>query len=246
MRPPATTGSRRPTSPSSSAVELPDRLLPLLWQATVVEIEPGSRYGSRTDAAAVNSTLAVRNDSSQPLRFPLILATTDAEDRAPRGAPRSSVVPPADEDADWLPLASAIRANAAARGIAADRLEYYLARLRASVRRAYRSELVSLGAGEERFVRTYQRKLMSGRDGEFELRALCPLPQFALSPGGAVSVVAVLPAATPHFGVEVVDWHRPSSTRASLGDRIAISWQWQDAAADVFVAYRYEERDPAD
>jgi hypothetical protein len=245
LRPPATSGSRRRTRPSSSTVELPTGLLPLLWQATVVEIEPGSRYGSRTDAAAVNSTLSIRNDTSEPLRFPLILATTDAEDRTPRGGSRSSSARPADEDADWQTLAAAIRTNAAGRGIAGDRVEHYLTRLRASVRRAYRSELVTLGTGEERFVRTYQRKLIPGWDGEFELRALCPLPQFALSPRGAVSVVVVLPAAALQFGVEVVDWHRPSSTRVSLGDRLAISWEWQEAAADVFVAYRYEERDAA-
>jgi hypothetical protein len=64
-----------------TAVPLPNRPLTILWQSTVVDIEPGSRYAYKNDAAAINTTLAVVNDTGQPLQFPLILATTDPEER---------------------------------------------------------------------------------------------------------------------------------------------------------------------
>lgn len=64
-----------------TAVPLPDQPLTVLWQSTLVDIEPGSRYGYRHDAAAINTTLAIANRTGAELRFPLILATTDPEDR---------------------------------------------------------------------------------------------------------------------------------------------------------------------
>jgi hypothetical protein len=37
-----------------TAVPLPDQPLTILWQSTLIDIEPGSRYGYRNDAAAIN------------------------------------------------------------------------------------------------------------------------------------------------------------------------------------------------
>lgn len=52
-----------------TAVPFPDRPLTVLWQSTLVDVEPGTRYGYRHDAAAINTTLAVVNDTGAPLEF---------------------------------------------------------------------------------------------------------------------------------------------------------------------------------
>jgi hypothetical protein len=235
-----------------TAVPLPDRPLTILWQTTLVDVEPGSRYGYRTDAAAVNSTLAIRNPTGVPVRFPLILATTDAEDRTPshRSVRVADVAPalrPADEDVDWEALASAIRSAALAQGLAPERVEHYLVRLRASIRRAFKSEVVTLEPGEERFVRTYQRKLLPETEAGFEFRAICPLPQFVLAPGGTISVVVALPRATERFAVDLFDWTRTSASAFGkdpglppVAGRLLVSWLWREDP-DLSVAYRYTE-----
>src|SRR5204863_141634 len=62
---------------------LPARPLTVLWQATVADIEPASRYGHRNDGVGINTTVAVTNDTAETIEFPVVLATTDPEDRAP-------------------------------------------------------------------------------------------------------------------------------------------------------------------
>jgi hypothetical protein len=49
-----------------TAVPLPDQPLTILWQSTLIDIEPGSRYGYRHDAAAINTTLAIVNNRRGP------------------------------------------------------------------------------------------------------------------------------------------------------------------------------------
>ncbi len=62
-----------------SAIPLPDEPLRLRWQSTVIDIEPGSRFGYKNDAAAINTTLAVVNETSSEMTFSIVLATTDPE-----------------------------------------------------------------------------------------------------------------------------------------------------------------------
>jgi hypothetical protein len=50
-----------------TAVPLPDQPLTILWQSTLIDIEPGSRYGYRHDAAAINTTLAIVNNTGADL-----------------------------------------------------------------------------------------------------------------------------------------------------------------------------------
>lgn len=62
-------------------VPLPDQPLTILWQSTVIDVEPGSRYGYNSDAAAVNTTLAVVNRASSVLEFPLLLCHDEPRSR---------------------------------------------------------------------------------------------------------------------------------------------------------------------
>ncbi len=234
-----------------TAVPLPQRPLSVLWQSTVVDVEPATRYGHRYDGAAVNTTLAVQNDTGSTLVFPLILATTYPEEHDPARRGRSVAgrdLAPGDTDPqdEWDTLASAIRANGIAQGYPPERMDVYLAKLRASLARASKSKAVTLGAGEQRFIRTYQRKLLRTRDGVFEFRAIVPLPQFALSAGGSIGVAVVLPADTPQYSVELLDWTRTPPPQAfgkdqglpGVGGRLAVAWSWK-ADPELALSYRY-------
>jgi hypothetical protein len=233
-----------------TVASLPARPLTVLWQATVADIEPASRYGHRNDGVAINTTVAVTNDSSGTIEFPLVLATTDPEDRAPAQRTEAAAGPRTDAAAEpddgWEELAAAIRAAAAAKGYAPARIDAYVGKLRAAVRRAAKSELVRLERGERRFIRSHQRKVLPGRGGVFELRAFFPLPQLALAPGGAVSVLVTLPPTTSGFAAELVSWSQEASPQVfgvdaglpALALRPALAWT---AASDreLALTYRY-------
>jgi hypothetical protein len=233
-----------------TAIPLPDRPLSVLWQSTVIDIEPGSRYGYSHDAAAINTTLAVVNDTGADMEFPLILATTDPEERDPshvavRVGGEQPTLATVEVDPEWETLRTAIVQAATSQGHDQARIEGYVAELRKDVGRAYKSEIIRLPNGQERFIRSYQRKLLSERDGMFEFRGLFPLPQFLLARGGTISVTAMLPRATNRFAVDLVDWTRNYSPQAfgkdglpAVAGRFALAWFWQNDP-ELFVAYRY-------
>lgn len=234
-----------------TAMPLPDQPLSVLWQSTVVDIEPGSRYGYRTDAAAINTTLALLNNTGATIHFPLLLATADPEvlDPSHRSVRVGSEYPTLAEvepDAEWDTFANAVSQNAVAQGYAQERIAGYLARLRGEVKRAYKSERISLDPGKSRFIRTHQRKLLPERDGAFEFRGIFPLPQFALTTGGTISVAVAVPRTVQGFSVDMLDWTRNFSPQAfgkdpglpPVAGRFLVSWFWQNDP-ELFVAYRY-------
>ena len=235
-----------------TAVPLPDQPLTILWQSTLVDIEPGSRFGYRHDAAAINTTLAVVNNTGAELSFPLILATTDPDERdqTHRSVRVGGVTPEltaADIDTEWDVFAASVRANATAQGYAAERIDAYLERLRRTIKRAHKSERITLKAGEQRFIRTHQRKLLRERDGAFEFRGIFPLPQFLLATGGTLSVAVAVPRTVQTFSVDLLDWTRQFSPQAfgkdpglpPVGGRYVVSWFWQNDP-ELFLAYRYQ------
>lgn len=231
---------------------LPDRPLTVQWQSTLVDIEPGTRYGYRHDAAAINTTLAVVNDTGTNLEFPLILATTDPENRdsthrSVRVAGDTKDLEEVEPDSEWDTLAASIRQNAAAQGHGSEQIEAYLAKLRRELKRAFKSKPVKLQPGEEKFIRTHQRKLLSAdASGAFEFRGLFPLPQFALARGGSISVAVALPRGVQRVPIELVDWTRNFSPQAfgkdpglpAIAGRYLLAWFWQNDP-ELFVSYRY-------
>lgn len=235
-----------------TAVPLPDRPLRLLWQSTVVDLEPGSRYGHKNDAAAINTTLAVENDTDQPISFPLMLATTDPEQPRERvGVRIANDVPTmqdAELDSEWATLAEAITQASMAQGHSRERIQEYLDALRRRLRRAYKSmEMVTLQPRQTRFIRSHQRKRVSKNDaGEFTFSGIFPLPQFALATGGSISVMVAMPRTTQHFGVDLLNWTREFGGQAfgkdpnlpQVAGRYVASWFWQNDP-ELSVVYKY-------
>jgi len=231
---------------------LPDQPLKVLWQSTVVDVEPGTRYGYRSDAATINTTMAIANDTGAELSFPLLLATTDPEERdashrGVRVAKDSFETEEVQPDAEWDTFAASVRQNATAQGHDPARIDFYLAQLKPELKRAYRSkDQVRLAPGERRFIRSYQRKRLFARDGAFEFRGIFPLPQFALALGGSLSVVVALPRAVADVPIDLVDWTRNFSPQAfgkdpglpAVAGRYLVSWFWQNDP-ELYVAYRY-------
>jgi hypothetical protein len=170
----------------------------------------------------------------------------DRTHRQVRVASSTPALNPVDVDAEWETLANAIRANASAQGHSPERVEAYLEQLRRSVRRAHKSEQITIRAGEQRFIRTHQRKLLREREGAFEFRGIFPLPQFVLATGGTLSVAVAVPRTVQRFSVDLLDWTRQFSPQAFgkdpglplVGGRYLVSWFWQNDP-ELFVAYRY-------
>ena len=228
---------------------LPARPLTVLWQATVADIEPASRYGHRNDGVGINTTVAVTNDTAETIEFPVVLATTDPEDRSPaRRAEQAAVSAEAGAEPDdgWEQLAAAIAAAAAAKGYAPAKIDAYVGKLRAAVRRAAKSELVRLQPDERRFIRSYQRKVHGSRGGVFEFRAFFPLPQLSLAPRGTVSVLVTLPPSAPDYAIELIGWSQEASPQVfgvdkglpALGSRPALAWV-APSDSELALTYRY-------
>lgn len=236
-------------------IPLPEQPLTILWQSTVVDIEPGSRYGYKSDAAAVNTTLAVVNRGPSVLEFPLLLATTspdpgDATHRRIRvGSTEFDDLEGLDSfDDEWNTLAAAMRQNAVNQGHNPAFVDAYLDALRPRIEKAFRSRnRVRLDPGEEKFIRSHHRKkLKPSAEGTFEFRGLFPLPQFILATGGTLSVVVALPRNTQKFPVDLLDWTRNFSPQAFGKDpglplvsgRFVVTWMWQNDP-ELFVSYHY-------
>lgn len=230
---------------------LPDQPLTILWQSTVVDIEPGSRYSYKNDAAAINTTLAIVNNSSQPLEFPLLVATTDPEDIDPsqlsvRIANDSPELKDTDAEQEWDVFAQAILAQGQAQGHSPERIQWYLHKLKSELRRLKKSNPVVLQAGEQKFIRSHQRKRIKGTDNLYEFRGIFPLPQFALAVGGTISVAVALPRSTQRFAVDLVDWTRSYGPQAfgrdpglpQVAGRYLVSWFWGNDP-ELYVSYRY-------
>jgi len=234
-----------------TAIPLPDQPLVLQWQSTVIDIEPGTRYGYRHDAAAINTTLAVVNNTSASIRFPLVLATTDPEkrDSTHRTVRVGSETPGLRErnvDKEWDELVAAAVGVQVAQGQPAERIEAYFRELRPRIQRAYRSSIITLEPGQQRFIRSHNRKLLrEGDGGVFEFRGIFPLPQFMLATGGSISAIVTLPRTVPGFTVDLVDWTRAFNPQAFgkdagplVGGRFVVAWNWQNDP-ELFASYRY-------
>ena len=234
---------------------LPDHPLRILWQSTVIDIEPGSRYGYAHDAASINTTLAIANDADQELSFPLILATTDPEERDPShysvrvAGDVKELVPVADDgfEQEWQTLAASIAQQAQAQGYDPARIQRYLEELKADVKRARKSPEVKIPPRGRRFVHSYQRKLLDDQGGGlYRFIGIFPLPQFALVVGGTISVTVLLPRSTQEFGVDLVDWTRNFSPQAfgkdpalpQIAGRFGVSWFWRNDP-ELSVSYVY-------
>jgi hypothetical protein len=232
---------------------LPDHPLSILWQSTLVDIEPGSRYQYKADAASINTTLAIVNNTGSTVEFPLLLATADPE---ARDVSRRRIRVGSEEfdledsplDQEWDTLSQAILAAGQAQGHDPVRIQSYLDLLRPRLGpHAFKTrQMVKLEPNQERFIRTHHRKRLPERDGVFEFRGLFPLPQFALVTGGTISVAVALPRSTQTFSVDLIDWTRNFSPQAfgkdaglpMVAGRFLVSWFWQNDP-ELFAAYRY-------
>lgn len=235
-----------------TVVPLPDQPLTLLWQSTVIDIEPGTRYGYKHDAAAINTTLAIVNQTAAPIHFPLVLVTTDpmkrdSSHRTVRVGSEESRLRERNVDREWEELVAACVASQVGQGQPAERIEAYFAALRPLVQRAYRSKVITIEPGQQRFVRSHNRHLMRlGEDGNFRFQGIFPLPQFMLATGGSISVSATLPRSVQGFNVDLVDWTRGFNAQAFgkdaglplVGGRFVVSWLWQNDP-ELSVTYRY-------
>jgi hypothetical protein len=235
-----------------TAVPLPDRPLTILWQSTVIDVEPGTRYAHAHDTAEIATTLAVANDTGQDLTFPLILASTDQEEPTidhvrVRLAHEQPTLSPVDHDAEWDALAAAITAQGLSRGHDEERTTTFVASLRGQIRRAYKSEPMTVVAGGQCFIRSYLRKLIyPGDGGVFTFRGLFPLPLFAVQEGGSISVIVNAPRATQRFDVDLVDWTRNYWPQAfgkdpglpRVAGRHAVSWLWGNDP-ELTLSYAY-------
>ncbi|MEX0833674.1 MAG: hypothetical protein WD276_07375 [Actinomycetota bacterium] len=237
-----------------SLIPIPNPPVPIVWQNTVVDIEPSSRYGDaeRTpDTASINTTFALVNE--HPGEELVFVAPGHHEtqvsarelgtdqgtevDRIPRGESEF------DELMNWLqglPPEGSLEEPA-------------IQQMLEKVRQFHKFRL-TLGEGR-RLVRFFTRlPIIREDDGSYKFSEIVPARFTQLVAHGDFSVVTLLPRSAaydqpPRYNVRLVDWFKdvenqvfgdPSNpTLHALARRMCVTWWWQHDPL-VFATYRYE------
>jgi len=227
-----------------SMLPVPEERIPIVWQNTVVDIEPTSRYGPKgtPDTATINTSMLLDVRSGGRVQF---LAPGHYERDAAAGLGGE----PASESPEVVESGQAAFRDLLARFAEMRRAQTEAAdRLLGKVRRFHRFSL-ELGEGH-RIVRYFARlPIIEEEDGSYRFSAVYPLEFAELAKGGDFSVVVLLPRTArgyedaPTYDVKLTETSRePAPTvfgdgdRESLGERVAVSWYWR---ADPTLEVRY-------
>lgn len=235
-------------------VPLPKDPLPIVWQNTVVDIEPTSRYGDlekTPDTASINTTLVLRDAQSEPVTF---IAPGHWEEEASarllgesRGYPAEHV---AQTDPDFEQLMQELQSYHGR--LKPERREQAKVILE-KVRQFHRFHL---DLREKRVVRFFTRlPIIKEADGSYKFSELVPWEFTQLVTHGDLSVVVLLPRGAqgydtqPLYNVSLESFEPADSqvfgpgvggaqSFPPPGQRTAVSWYWKNDPV-LTVRYRY-------
>lgn len=230
-------------------IPVPTQPLPIVWQNTIIAIEPTSRYGpdGTPDTASINTTFALREAYSGALTF-LAPGHHEAEASArvtgEAQGQKAELVQKGDPEFDELvgqleDIQRQLQANA-------ERAQAFLAK----VKQVHQFRLVL--SGNRRLVHFFTRlPVVREPDGTFKLSELVPREFLQLVTHGDFSVIALVPRAAqgydtpPAYNVELVDWSKETETQVfgrdgqpALAHRLGVTWYWKQDPL-LFVRYRY-------
>jgi hypothetical protein len=228
---------------------IPMQQVTVRWLSSVVDIEPGTRYGYRSDAANVNTTMLLRNDTSQQVSLQLAVLLTDPDENdppVPSVRRRKTYLEVEDLTEEERQVGQWLAGLAQAAGADPKKAEEYAAEVIAKARRAYKTKPLALSGGEEALVRFHQRqRLYASEQGVFTFNGFFPVPPFAVERGGDISLMVAIPRTVPGFSVEPTDWTKNFSPQAFgvegnplVAMRHVFAWYWRNDP-ELSVSYRY-------
>lgn len=228
-----------------SLLPVPEEPLPIVWQNSVVDIEPTSRYGpgGTPDTASVNTTLVLDVSKKGPVTF---LAPGHWEEEASartlgEGAGQRADLVTRDHP-DFDGLLQRLRSLQ-------DRITDDTERALGKVKRFHRFT-IELDEGS-RVLRFFSRlPIVREDDGTYKFSMIVPVEFVRMVKGGDFSVLALLPRdardypSPPKYGVKLVKWFKGANARVfgrdkdDLGGRTAVTWTWRvDPVIDLSWLY---------
>jgi hypothetical protein len=231
-------------------IPIPAQPLPIVWQNTVVDIEPTSRYGTpgeTPDTASINTTLVLQNPHPGPVQF-IVPGHHEAEASArPLGeaeGQRADLV--AQGDPRFADLMSQLEELQRQLQADAGRVQALLEKVK-----QFHSFQLELGQGN-RIVRFFTRlPIIREPDESYKFSELVPREFTQLITHGDFSVVVFPPRSAegydqpPLYKVELLEWSTDVETQVfgrdalpAVGRRLAVSWWWRNDPL-LTVRYRY-------
>jgi hypothetical protein len=204
--------------------------VPILWQNSLVDVQPTSQYGRDFDRAVITTNLLLQAPADQDVEFVFAAAA------APEFGPSIRVVSEVDEETQTFEtIAHEQGEQAVAALVPEDERSQSLWEAVKGEASAWGRSGVRVRAGEQLVRFTTRQRINSSEDGGFELSFLAPLSVFVLQPGGSISLAVGLPR-IPNRQT-IVDFavaENPPGTslgdiseRPVLGGRMFIAHYWQ-------------------
>lgn len=208
--------------------------VPVLWQNSLVDLQPTSLYGRDHDRALVSTTLLLAVPADQEVDF--VLPTSET----PEANPELQVVTPQTDASQEFTETTLEQVEAEvfpAEGAVSPEQQGVWDAVKTAAKQ-WRHVKVSLKQGDQLLRFTYRQRLVRAEDESFELRVLAPLASFVLQPGGSISFAVGLPR-VPGRNVSVdqaVAENPPGTPLADISERPVL-------AQRMFVAH-YWQNDP--
>lgn len=229
---------------------VPDESLPIVWQNTIVDIEPTSRYSDEarpSDTATVNTTLVLkeplggRHQFLVPGLYEQFVTLRSMSDETPATANLVTQEAPQYDE-----LVERLRRQGEAAGGDEEAIDLILRKMK-------RVHVIELELAEgSRLIRFFTRMpLVQEDDGTYKFSMFAPY-EFARFEGkGDFSVLVLLPRAArgyeegPLFDVKIRSWSDTPEPQVfgqgdlpALGGRAAVSWYWQkDPRLEIIYGY---------
>lgn len=235
-------------------IPVPETPLPIVWQNTVVDLEPSSRYGPEgtPDTASVNTTMVLVNPHPEPQEISFLApghyeAEASARELGTEQGQRAEAIP--QDDPRFGELVGVLQGLQEQLAADAARVQALLDK----VRQFHRFTL-ELGPGN-RVVRFFTRlPVIREQDGTYKFSEVVPAQFTQLVTHGDFSVVVLLPRAAqgydqpPTYNVVLKEWSTEVTTQVfgdpnnpslpALAGRAAVTWYWRQDPV-LFVRYEY-------
>lgn len=220
-------------------IPVPEEPLRIIWQNTVVDIEPTSRYGipgDTPDTASINTTLVLEKPHAGPVTF---LAPGHYEEEVSARQLGEAQGTRAEAIPRGHPEFEEIKARLEEIGGQLEASQEEVRRLLSKVKQFHR---FTLEVAEGNRVLRYFARLPVIREPEktYKFSQLVPVEFARLAPGGDFSVVVLLPRPAegyddgPGYEVRLLDWSKAANPQVfghggtpALAQRTAVAWYWR-------------------
>ncbi|HVE91469.1 MAG TPA: hypothetical protein VNE62_04070 [Actinomycetota bacterium] len=233
-----------------SLMPVPESDVPIVWQNSVVDIEPTSRYGPRgtPDIASITTVMLLDNPKQGPVSFmtpghwetDVLAESPDASDvQVPERV--------TSDDAAFVQLRERFESFRSRTSGSQERIAEMLGK----IKRFHRFSL-ELEEGHRLVRFTSKLPLIEEDDGSYKFSAICPVEFTTFAKGGDYSAIVLLPRSArypdgPNYEVKLLDFSREPQPQVlggddggRVGERTTVAWYWRADPTHI-VQYLYEK-----